>query len=239
MQDPDSNGPTLGDALNKKSLAQQVYEVLESLIISGKLAPGSRLAEETFAKQLTVSRSPVREAIAELQRVGLAERSAFHDRRVLVPTHKFVSDFYDLWIVLQSSQIYLSSQSATKEDIAAISQVMTKMKAARASKAQYSELARKFSKLLTKGCDNLLLNNILESHGKYLRWLASVYYSGEAETPEESHKDHLLIFRKFCEKDLTGLVTSVKHHVDKQRDMVLQKLTGGERAKPPRKRGAS
>ncbi|HZQ60644.1 MAG TPA: GntR family transcriptional regulator [Casimicrobiaceae bacterium] len=96
------NIPVLdGGALTRKSLARQVYDVLEARIISGELGPGVRLAEEQIAKQLSVSRSPVREAVAELQRVGLAERSGLHDRRVFVPTRKFVADLFDLWVILE------------------------------------------------------------------------------------------------------------------------------------------
>lgn len=221
-----SDDDLAGAALNKKSLAQQVYEVLEQLILSGKLPPGSPLAEETIAKQLSVSRSPVREAFAELHRVGLAERSTFHERRVLVPTKKFVSDLYDLWIVLLSAQIFLASHHATPEDIEEISNVLKKMKSPRCTKAEYAKLAERFSHLLSYRCENHLLNNIIDSHQKYLRWLAAVYYRGEAESSRDSHEEHLLIFDNFRNKDLTGLVTSLRAHVEHQRDKVLRQLTG-------------
>lgn len=224
------NDPLPSDSVNKKSLAAQIYEVLEERIVSGKLAPGTRLAEGIIAKQLSVSRSPVREAIAELQRVGLAERSSFHDRRVLVPTQKFVSDLFDSWIVLQCGQVYLSSLQATKEDLAEIADILDSMKAALSNKKRYRELSRRFSEMLKKGCDNGVLNGIIDGQRKHLHWLSSVYYAGEAETPEESHNDHLLIYKNFRAQDLTGLVTSIKQHADKQREKILSKLTGGQKS---------
>ena len=64
------------------------------------------------------------------------------------------------------------------------------------------------------------------AHEKYLRWLERVYYSGEMDSPRQSHDDHVVIFEKFRRRDLTGLITSIQTHVDRQRERVLQILTG-------------
>ena len=48
----------------------QVYAQLRTLIVQGKLAPGSRIIETDIAELLGVSRTPVREAIQRLQQEG-------------------------------------------------------------------------------------------------------------------------------------------------------------------------
>jgi len=210
--------------LTRKSLARQVYEVLEANIIEGKLSPGARLAEEQIAKELAVSRSPVREAVAELQRVGLAERSGLHDRRVFVPTEKFVANLFDLWVILESTQIYLSSLRAKPEDYQEIAGLLDRMKAALGSKARYAKLARTFSELLKNGCDNDLLNDVVNGHAKYLRWLRAIYYIGETESLRDTHADHLTIFQRYRERSLTGLIESIGTHMNRQRAKVLRRV---------------
>lgn len=54
-----------------KSLHEQTYQVLRASIISGELAPGERLVETHLAQRLQVSRTPIREAIRQLQKDGL------------------------------------------------------------------------------------------------------------------------------------------------------------------------
>lgn len=49
------------------------YEKLKQLILGGELAPGEPLVERTLAERLSVSRTPVREAIFRLEREGLVE----------------------------------------------------------------------------------------------------------------------------------------------------------------------
>ncbi|ONG58130.1 hypothetical protein BKE38_03305 [Pseudoroseomonas deserti] len=54
-----------------QSLSSKVQAALEALIWSGALPPGARLNEVTLARQLGVSRGPVREAARALERTGL------------------------------------------------------------------------------------------------------------------------------------------------------------------------
>ena len=55
----------------KRTLANEVTASIREAILSGRLAPGERLREESLASSMNVSRGPVREAIVQLQREGL------------------------------------------------------------------------------------------------------------------------------------------------------------------------
>jgi len=57
-------------AANKKV---KVYESLKQRIIKGELQPGLPINEADFARELTVSKTPVREALRQLERDGLVE----------------------------------------------------------------------------------------------------------------------------------------------------------------------
>jgi DNA-binding GntR family transcriptional regulator len=220
--------------VNRKSLGLQVYEMLETMIIDGRLQPGTRLSEEALAKQLDVSRSPVREAVSELQRVGLAERSSLHNRRVFIPTVKFVSDLFDLWVSLETTQMYQASLSASDEDIAEIAALLAQMDRAVSNKKRYAALSVKLAERMKHGSSNDLLNNVVQHHQKYLHWLESVYYLQEGSAPRISHPEHVLIFEMFREKNFAGLYAALKEHIDRQRSHVIRLMTEG-RGKPRRR----
>jgi DNA-binding GntR family transcriptional regulator len=57
----------------KQSQRQRAYETLRQAIVSGELAPGTPLAELQLAAQLSLSRTPVREALVNLSQQGLVE----------------------------------------------------------------------------------------------------------------------------------------------------------------------
>ncbi len=53
------------------SVRERTYEYLKASILSGRLNPGERLTEEHLAKELGISRTPVREALHKLESEGL------------------------------------------------------------------------------------------------------------------------------------------------------------------------
>ncbi|MGE0439453.1 MAG: GntR family transcriptional regulator [Gemmatimonadales bacterium] len=57
-------------AANRPDRPKQVYEQLRGLIVTGRLAPGSRLVETDIANRFGVSRTPVRGALQRLQQEG-------------------------------------------------------------------------------------------------------------------------------------------------------------------------
>lgn len=68
-----SSDKTLGPAatIMKDSFADQVYEHIRRLILSGRLRQGERIVEDQIAKQFGLSRTPVRHAIVRLAEYGL------------------------------------------------------------------------------------------------------------------------------------------------------------------------
>lgn len=59
--------------VHRQNLAEQILNQLRTAITSGELTPGSALSEPILSRQLSVSRSPIREALIELGREGLIE----------------------------------------------------------------------------------------------------------------------------------------------------------------------
>ena len=71
-------------------------------IISGELAPGERIVETRWAKELGVSQSPIREAIRELEMVGMVENIPYKGCIVRKVTLKDIIDTYSVRIALES-----------------------------------------------------------------------------------------------------------------------------------------
>jgi DNA-binding GntR family transcriptional regulator len=78
-----------------------VYRELRELIVSGRLAPGSRLVETAAARRLGVSRTPVRSAFHRLQREGYAVAANEGDERQrLVVAPMSADDASDLFHIV-------------------------------------------------------------------------------------------------------------------------------------------
>ncbi|WP_459615902.1 GntR family transcriptional regulator [Bordetella sp. 2513F-2] len=78
-------------------LARTVYLQLRQAVIDGTLAPGTRLAQEDLAARLGVSRQPVLQALARLERDGLAVRADGRGTLEVAPLDpQLVQEFYQL-----------------------------------------------------------------------------------------------------------------------------------------------
>lgn len=98
--EPTSGGARPLDVSGGK--AAGFYELLRAEVISGALAPGQRLSEASLSRQYGVSRSPVREALASLERDGLVERIGMI-ARVRERTAEEMLDIYQVRIYLEGA----------------------------------------------------------------------------------------------------------------------------------------
>jgi DNA-binding GntR family transcriptional regulator len=93
--------PLLEPLPEEKNLSQKVFERVREAIISGELAPGSRLVERRLAEELEVSHIPVREALARLADEGLVERNARRGSWVASLTLDELDEISSLRVVLE------------------------------------------------------------------------------------------------------------------------------------------
>lgn len=214
-------------SLHRKNLSEQVFEILEQRIVSGVLPPGSRLSEEAIAEEFSTSRSPVRDVLNKLERLGFAERAGPRDRRVQVPTARLVSDTYETWIILEVGRTYTSSQGASAADHDEIRRHIAAMTLAwnEGRMKEYEHLSDEIPEMLHRRCDNLQLLSVLSDFEKYRKWLVAVYLKDEPPNPN-SLVEHQMIAEHYINRDLIGLTRSIQVHVRQQRDRVLAQVTG-------------
>ena len=84
---------------------EEIKEALMEAIVSGELAPGERIVETRWAKELGVSQSPIREAIRELEMIGLVENIPYKGCIVRKLTRKDIEDTYKVRIALETMAI--------------------------------------------------------------------------------------------------------------------------------------
>lgn len=81
---------------------EEIKEALIEAIVSGELAPGDRIVETRWARELGVSQSPIREAIRELEMIGMVENIPYKGCIVRKMTRKDMVDTYKVRIALET-----------------------------------------------------------------------------------------------------------------------------------------
>ncbi len=100
-------------ARGKEPRWERVYGYLRSAILSGNIPPEGRLVEEVVARELGVSRTPVREALHKLEREGLIEH--FPNRGFAVPreTERQVGEIFEIRAILEGYILRIACENLT------------------------------------------------------------------------------------------------------------------------------
>ncbi|MCU1615674.1 MAG: GntR domain protein [Frankiales bacterium] len=88
----------------------KVVSVLAEMILTGQLAAGAFVREAEFADRLAVSRTPVREAIAQLVARGLLSKEDGRSARVHQPS---LTDLLEIYELRGLTETYLAQRAAT------------------------------------------------------------------------------------------------------------------------------
>jgi DNA-binding GntR family transcriptional regulator len=106
-----------------------VVPALREAIVEGVLAPGSRLSEVQVAKQLNVSRTPMREAFAQLEREGLVTVLPRVGAFVRSVSLRDVTEIYKVRMALECLAVQLAAERITALGRAQLDDVIETMQA--------------------------------------------------------------------------------------------------------------
>src|ERR1700744_3120764 len=130
MQDVDEN-PAEAAPTNvaPPTLRAHVVKMLSAAILSGKYKPGDRLNESQIARELNISRIPVREALSQLQEQGLVQN---RERRGMFVTDlgaEDVAQISSLRLILEAEALILTAARLTPDTLAQLEGLMLRMEA--------------------------------------------------------------------------------------------------------------
>ena len=218
------------DLSERVATRDKVYSILSKAIFQGDLKPGQRLVESKLAKLMKVSRTPIREAIIELQQKGLVVPSPPKGVKVApLPTKEELTEFYDINSVLRGfaarkaacniapqetkylQEIILQSEQSLKED----------------SLKNISKLNVEFHQVIEKSSNNKELLFLLDNVYKRSRERFSEILSRK-KRQKESIKEHKVILKSLIEKNGELAEKLMREHIENGKKALLQEIELGE-----------
>jgi DNA-binding GntR family transcriptional regulator len=208
------------EALEKKSLRDEVFEYLHAKIIAGKYAPGEWLRQEDISNQLGVSQTPVREALDQLVSAGLAERVPYRGVRVLSLTPEEIVDAYQIRLILESVAAQLAAQQISQERLNALYMILeqTRELITLEDMSAQRQLNKKFHISLVEAGGNSLLNKVYETvSNTFPDWMLYEYMFRHPEllasSLTEEFNEHKAIVDAIAAGDAEQAVQQVITHI--------------------------
>lgn len=97
----------------RESLTSQVFDAIRDAIVTKRLSPGMRLSEALLARQLNVSKTPVRESLLRLKNLGLVVAHGTRGLQVIEPDEHLILQAYEVRAGLES---FASRMAADRAD---------------------------------------------------------------------------------------------------------------------------
>ncbi len=104
----------------KKASGETAYEKLNASIREGVFRPGDRLREEEVASRLSLSRTPVREALRRLEAEGIIEHRPRQGAMVRQLGHTEVVELYEMRVVLERTAAEMAAKHGTAAEFDAL-----------------------------------------------------------------------------------------------------------------------
>lgn len=104
-----------------RTLVDRVVREIFSRLLSGEIQLGSQLNEAALALKFETSRGPIREAMKQLQGMGLVYKEAFHKARVLSLTLAEIIEVFELREAVEGMSVRLATANMTDAELARLS----------------------------------------------------------------------------------------------------------------------
>lgn len=202
--------------LRSLSKSQEVFERLREAICSGDLEPGAPLREAHIAKQLNVSQVPVREALLQLENLGLVLRVPDRGTTVTRLTRSEIAQMMDVRCHLEVMAFQLASQRLSVNELVQLKAHLKEIQKL-ASERSHLALAEEdfaFHRAVWKASGNAVLERTLERTCVAVYAFVSLKRHLAGETIRSAYKSHKVLFDALVSRDTQQIEAAVRQHIN-------------------------
>jgi DNA-binding GntR family transcriptional regulator len=214
---------------SRETFKDKAYAALRHVIMSSDVYRSRtdiRLDERQLAQDFGISRTPVREAMAQLEREGFVRSVPRRGIYVVRKTKGEVIEMIQAWAALESMAARLITEHAADADIAALRRMFATFEGGtlRANLDEYSEVNIAFHQKIIELSGNQVLIRLAENLFTHMRMIRGSTI-GEDDRVDRSIRDHMNIIQALEARDTEraedlvrqhalGLAAHVAKHVD-------------------------
>ena len=204
-------------------LADHVYERLRGAIVAREFDAGEPLTEHDLCARFGVSRTPVREALAKLERDHLVRVVPKKGAFIRTLSHDEVRDLYEVREALEALAVRLAAPALDRGDLAGFEHRFRALKAAgaRAAYADVRVLGEEFHRHLIKSAGNIKLAEVLDHIRERIQsvWTLSIVAPRRVQAIV---CEHLAIIAALRTGDARRAERLMVEHVRRVRNVILR-----------------
>lgn len=216
--------------INKnRTLRESIAEAIRASIMKGHFKPGLKISEPTLATQFGISRTPVREALRQLDSEGFLQIIPRRGARVAPLSEKDIHEFYEIKAVLESHAARLAIARITDKELdkmEALNHAMEKARQEEDHKRAF-RLHNEFHEVFLRASGNEQLYHLIKMLvQKFQRFRILLTIAGKCEDSIAQHWD---IVQAFRERDAEKAARLVAENAALGKEIIIREILGAMR----------
>ncbi len=209
------------------SLRERAYNIIRERIINGGFEPGVRIREDLLADEISMSRTPVREAINRLAAEGLVNNIPRKGVYSLVPDRQQLLDGLDVRQALESLSVRRCIEKITPGQLSELERLVDEFEK-ELEKGDYercNDLDNAFHEAIAQISGNRKLIEFLSEIGDFMRIARYIEKKAEPEVKNRlTLREHTAILECIRKGDTKAAVAAMKENIDRMlKNMGIQK----------------
>lgn len=205
---------------NHQSLKENAYHLIKNKLLSLKIAPGSRIREDHIAEEISMSRTPVREAISLLVSEGLIRWIPRKGLFFIDLSLDEINDLIDVRAALEALAVSLCIDRIDEDVEQRLEEIIKNQEEslAKADFASCNEMDSKFHKEIAWATGNQKLIQYLEEIEDFMQIARSLEKKTQAEQKSQrSVEQHWRIFKSIQARNKEEARETVRQNVEQLR----------------------
>ena len=213
--------PKKRNRIKSLPLSEVAYQKIKELIVTLKLGPRDQVDEEWVAEELSIGRTPIREALFRLNAENLVEVVQGRGFFVQDITLSSLRDLFETMLVLERSAVALAANRIKKDQIEDLQRINSDLRQAWLEQnfLHVTLLNSRFHRIIYKAMDNSFLFSYLDNLQNQSQRLAYMCFTKDLSSYDmQSHaelsiKDHQSLIELFKQGNDIEAVKVISEHV--------------------------
>lgn len=204
------------------SLTEKAYRAISNAIARLQLKPGETLTQDRLAKWLSISRTPVREALRRLEQDGIIQTAPGRGLIVAELTIRDAEDMLELLALLDTQAAALAARRRTPAQGQRLVDIAEElMRAAERHDVEaWQEIDHPYHETLLEASGNAHLRRSIEDVRRRLQRI-TYHLSVQPEHMLEGTREHLEIAQAICDGDAERAAEQMRKHLEIMHTMAM------------------
>jgi DNA-binding GntR family transcriptional regulator len=206
-----------------ESLTEKAYQAISGAIARLELKPGEALTQDRLAKWLSISRTPVREALRRLEQDGIIQTAPGRGLVVTELTIKDAQDLLEMLALLDTQAAYLGAQRRSQEQAERLIEIaqMLLIAAQRNDLVAWEEIDRPYHETLLEASGNLFLRRSIEDVRRRLQRV-TYHLAVQPEHLLSGTHDHVALAQAIYDRKAELAADIMRQHLETMHTMAMR-----------------